>query len=192
MLLIERRGWSFFLQQKKQVKLINPFDFFKLNVNLQFELDVVKYDTPTAVLHLFALETSTPITLKPIGWRFSLTVPLCLNSLMMVLEFISTSFAFYIPVGAIRTAYDSEIIAICVALEQYSRFTRVVILSDSRATLQSLHSIDSTTSSDILKYRNCTKGANLSLSSGFLVTVWSQETNLQRRELLCNKWIIII
>lgn len=60
--------------------------------------------------------------------------------------------------STIRTAYNDEIIEIWFTAEQLfyfiDKFTDVVILSDSRVTVYSTESIDSPTSSDVLKCQN--------------------------------------
>lgn len=65
----------------------------------------------------------------------------CINSGAGV---YSRLFAFFSPVGRFRTAFDGEIEAIQIALSQLlchlNHFTRVVILSDSKAALQAINS----------------------------------------------------
>ncbi|GIY25750.1 hypothetical protein CDAR_579711 [Caerostris darwini] len=69
---------------------------------------------------------------------------------------LSEIFSFYIPVGR-GTAFDGEIDAICTALSQLQchleKFTRAVILCDSRAGLLAIVSNNNPKTQDILDCR---------------------------------------
>jgi len=66
-------------------------------------------------------------------------------------------FSFYIPSGRYRTAFDAEILSIQIALAQLhcqsENFSRVAILSDSRAALLSIASPEAPASAYILNIR---------------------------------------
>ena len=70
----------------------------------------------------------------------------------------SSIFSFYFPVGKHLTAYDGEIEAIHTALKQLllhlERFTKAVILTDSRAAIESISSSDPLPS---IKIETCRK-----------------------------------
>nr|XP_015922912.1 uncharacterized protein LOC107451359 [Parasteatoda tepidariorum] len=66
----------------------------------------------------------------------------------------SELFSFYAPIGSFRTAFDGVVSAIRMALQQLvvlnDKFQNAVILSDSRASIQSICSILVPSSRDIL------------------------------------------
>ncbi|GBM44442.1 hypothetical protein AVEN_202977-1 [Araneus ventricosus] len=129
------------------LKLRNPLEV----INVDVKLDLVetihkKRDVAPSILRSLALET--------IEARYPATD--CLHIFTDGSQFdchfnvgagvFSDLFSFYAPAGFIGTAFDGEVVAMCIALKQllaiHHKFENAVLLPDSQAAIQSISSFE--------------------------------------------------
>nr|XP_021001393.2 uncharacterized protein LOC110282416 [Parasteatoda tepidariorum] len=142
-------------QLEGQVELVSPLDYQKINVRLSLEQDIVKSETSTAALHLLALETMGIRYPEPLWLRVFTDGSFHPDQPNAGAGISCNLFSFGAPVGANRSAFDGEVVAIRIALEQLfcfiESFSNVVILSDSKAALCSIESMHCPSNCDVLK-----------------------------------------
>ncbi|XP_035229324.1 uncharacterized protein LOC118201340 [Stegodyphus dumicola] len=141
------------------VSLQNPINLKLFWINLDLSQKVAKSNTDPSILRASAFEVLNIFYPEPEWLRIFTDDPSCLMALMQVPEF-STKFSFYLSVDR-GSVFDGEIAAIRTALYQLpchlEKFTRAVILSDSRAALLAIISDKYPISQDILDCRHYLK-----------------------------------
>ena len=120
----------------------NPMHMATINYTLNLVQPIIKNQTNTSVLQQLALET-IHTRYPEENWLHIYTDGSKMTDYANVGAGIHCKlFSFYIPVGQHMSAYDGEIEAIRVALTQLAlhteKFTNAVILSDSKAAIQSI------------------------------------------------------
>ncbi|XP_042905355.1 uncharacterized protein [Parasteatoda tepidariorum] len=127
------------LQLEGQLELVSPLDYQKINARLSLEQDIVKSETSTAALHLLVLETMGIRYPEPLRLRVFTDGSFDPDQPNAGSGIFCNLFSFGSPVGANKSAFDGEVVAIRIALEQLfcfiESFSNEVILSDWKAVL---------------------------------------------------------
>lgn len=151
---------------------INPIVDKRFSIRLELIKDVYKAETSDIVLRTLALETLDSLYPKEEWLRIytdGSRMSGCVNAGAGV---YCELFCLYTPIGNHRSAFDGEIAAICQALSQLrprlNSFSKVVLLSDSKAALQA---IDAPSHSRTLTIDNCLNLLNWLASNNKIVVL---------------------
>jgi len=118
------------------LKPSNPVNHVEITTKLTLAQPILKSQSPQSILKILRLETIHTLYPEP-EWLHVYTDGFLTELAPNVgAGIFSSIFSFYMPVGKQKTAFDGEITAILVALEQLvprHLYNKVVILSDSKA-----------------------------------------------------------
>ncbi|GIY82790.1 hypothetical protein CEXT_276931 [Caerostris extrusa] len=131
----------------------NPVHLKSFCINLDLGQKITKSNTDTSILRALALEMLNILYPDPEWLRIFTDGSLLSDSPNAGAGVFSEFLSFYVPVGR-DTAFDGEIAVIRTALSQLQchleKFTRAVILCDSRAALLAIVSNNIPKTQDIL------------------------------------------
>ena len=137
----------------------NPVNSNNFQINLDIGQTVTKSTTDSTILKALTLEVIDASYPESDWLRIYTDGSLLSDSPVAGAGVFSEIFSFYFPVG-VGSSFDGEIAAIGVALSQLlchlDKFTRAVVLSDSKAALLAIVS-NNTLTQDILDCRNYLK-----------------------------------
>ncbi|GIY10964.1 RNase H domain-containing protein [Caerostris darwini] len=131
----------------------NSVHLESFRINLDLGQNITKSNTDTSILRALALEILNILYPDPECLRIFTDGSLLSDSPNAGAGVFSEIFTFYVPVGR-DTVFDGEIAEIRTALSQLhchlEKFTRAVILCDSRAALLAIVSNNNPKTQDIL------------------------------------------